>query len=341
MQNLQERKKLHIDFWNGKLEKPLLGVFLPWDTGYPNIDIDLSCGDVVNKNRRAVDFFKNTPDQRIPRVNVNFGPVFPATIAGAKMEWDKDTSWAESDASSMDDVITPSLNPEHPLWLKYKEFFQALVAANFAETMLSPEGLLGPFDILAALTGSEILCMECLMNPEKVANLAKAATDFWIEFYDLNFGLLPEADGVATLFGMYCPGKGLLWSEDFIALCGPDIYRDLVLPCDLRVVEHTDTQYIHVHSGGIKCLEHILKIPGLAGVEISNDPNGPSLEEILEWAQEAYSNGKSVMLSNWERNSTKKEVELILSRIDPSKTIVTLDAKNRAEAEQWQKMFGW
>ena len=46
MLTLAERKKLHINFWEGKLEKPLLGVFLPFDTAYPSIDIDLSCKDM-------------------------------------------------------------------------------------------------------------------------------------------------------------------------------------------------------------------------------------------------------------------------------------------------------
>lgn len=177
------------------------------------------------------------------------------------------------------------------------------------------------------------------MNPEKVAELASAATDFWMEFYDLNIAMLPDHDGVATLFGMYCPGRGVLWSEDFIALCGPDIYKDLVLPCDSRIVEHTDTSYIHIHSGGIKCLEYILKIPGLSGLEISYDPNGPSLEEILEWAQEAYRNNKSVMISTWERHIDKKDVELILSKIDVSRTIVSVDAKDMQQAEYWRDMF--
>lgn len=340
MLTLNERKKLHRDFWEGKLEKPLLGVFLPCDTGYSGIDIDLSCDDVVEKNKRSVEFFKTSPDQRIPRCNVNFGPVFPVAVSGGKMEWDKHTSWAESDAASIDAVKPLVFNPDHPLWINYVEKFNALGAADFAETLLAPEGLLGPFDLIAALTGSELLCIECLMNPEKVAELAGAATDFWLEFYDINLDLLPESDGIATLFGMYCPGRGALWTEDFIALCGPEIYRDLVLPCDTRIAEALDTCYMHVHSGGIKCLEHILKIPTLSGVEISNDPNGPCLEVILEWASEAYRNGKSVMLSNWERHSIRKDVELILSRIDPSRTIVTLDAKDMTEARLWQQMFG-
>lgn len=339
MLTLEEHKQVHKAFWDGKLDKPLLGVFLPFDSGFPGMDIELSVEDVVEKNRRTVEFFKTSPDQRIPHSFVNFGPVFPSALAGGKIEWDQDTSWAESNATSIDDVIVPSFNPEHPLWINYVEKFQALIKADFAGAMPSPIGLLGPFDILAALTGSELLCMECLMNPDKVANLAKAATDFWIEFYDINLAMLPDKDGVATRFGMYCPGKGVLWSEDFIALCGPDIYKELVLPCDTRITENMDTSYIHVHSGGIKCLEHILKIPQLSGVEISNDPNGPTLEVILEWAQEAYRNGKSVMLSNWERHSSKQDVELILSKIDPSRTIVTLDAKDMTEARLWQDMF--
>ncbi len=82
-----------------------------------------------------------------------------------------------------------------------------------------------------------------------------------------------------------------------------------------------------------------MQIPELSGVEISNDPNGPSLEEILNWAQEAYGQGKSVMLSNWKKRLERKDVKLILSRIDPSRTIVTLEAKDMEEAALWRDMF--
>jgi hypothetical protein len=341
MLTLPQRKQLHRDFWDGKLDRPLLGVFLPFDTSFPDMDIELAAKDVVEKNRQAIEFFQNTPDMRIPRGCVNFGPVFPAGVGGCNVKWDQHTCWPESTATSIEDAMAPSLNLNHPLWMKYRERFQALVDADFAEAMLAPAGELGPFDLLAAFVGAELLCMECLTNPESVANLARAATDFWIAFYDLNMSLLSKDDGVATWFGLFCPGKGQLWSEDFTALCGPTVYKDLVLPCDVRIVEHTDTQYIHVHSSAIECLDHILKIPGLSGIEVSNDPNGPPLEAILEWAREAYDKGKSVMLSNWERKSSKADVEMILSRIDPSRTIVTLDAEDHAQAELWQSMFGW
>lgn len=339
MLTLKERKQLHRAFWSGTLKKPLLGLFQPFDSDLPGMDIILSPEDVVTKNRRAVEFFQTTPDQRIPLVTINFGPVFPIAVTGGEIKWDNHTSWAEPQVTSIDDVMLQPINTNHPIWLKYMELNQALVETDFFEAMISPAGLIGPFDILAALTGTELLCIECLVHPEKVANLAKAATAFWIDFYDLNLSIVPQSDGIATRFGLFCPGKGALWSEDFIALCGPDVYKDLVLPCDIQITEHLDTSYIHVHSGGIKCLEHILGIPKLSGVEISNDPNGPPLEEIIDWAQEAYRHGKSVMLSNWERHSSKKDVEFILSKIDLSRTIVTLDAKNTQQAELWSDIF--
>ena len=48
MLTLAERKQLHLDFWAGKLKQPLLGVFMPFASGYPGMDIDLTVDDIGN-----------------------------------------------------------------------------------------------------------------------------------------------------------------------------------------------------------------------------------------------------------------------------------------------------
>jgi len=92
-----------------------------------------------------------------------------------------DTSWTESDVSSVNDIITPVFNPENAFWMNYKEKFQTLCDVDFPETMPTPAGVLGPFDILAGLTSSELLCIECLINPEKVLE----KTELWADMFRL------------------------------------------------------------------------------------------------------------------------------------------------------------
>jgi len=337
---ISEKKKLHTKFWKGELERPMLGVFLPYpEANYPAIDIDLPVKKIMEKNRKWIEFFNNTPDERMPCVWINYGPVFLGALAGAKMEWNNDTSWSRSLASSIDELTPPLFDKNDGLWQNYIAKFIKIKNSHFPNAIIGLTDFIGPFDILAALVGSEALCMDLMLKPEKIEGLAEKCTDLWLACYNEHFELLPEKDGTTDVFGLFCPGRGARWSEDFTALIRPDLYREFVLAHDTRLAANLDTSYIHIHSAGIKSLEHILQIPELSGVEISNDPNGPSLEEILNWAQEAYGQGKSVMLSNWKKRLERKDVKLILSRIDPSRTIVTLEAKDMEEAALWRDMF--
>lgn len=338
--NKKEIKKLHENFWKGELKNPMLGVFVPnKDESFPSIDIDIPNEQFFRKVRSHIDFFRSTPDQRCPCAWVNFGPVFLGALAGAEMSWDNDTSWAENKCSDMNKISKPVFRPNSHWWKKYSAKFAALKKNLPENTFLGITDFIGPFDIMAALAGNETLCMEIMMNPEKVLELSKTSTEFFIDTYTEHWNMLDEHDGVTDVFGLYCPGKGLRWSEDFIALIGPDLYREFVLPEDKKIAQSFDTCYMHVHSSAIKCLEHILSIDELSGIEISNDPNGPALEEILEWAQEAYAKNKSVMLSNWQKKLSEKDVNLILSKIDHSRSIVTLEAESMDEAKHWKTMF--
>jgi hypothetical protein len=320
------------------MTRHLFGFFIPNPTAqpFPGMDQDAAPGVLVAKNRQATTWFNATPDERMPTAWVNYGPVFLAALAGGEIAWDSNTSWARhaSESTPLADLRISHFNPaDNPWWQRYLIHFQYLIDSDIPDAMLGLSDFIGPFDLLAALLGSERLCLEMIGDPDEIHRLADEATHFWLDVYNAHLSLLPDPAGTTDCFGLFCPGRGSRWSEDFIALVGPEFYRDFVMPCDVRLAKALDTSYIHVHSAALPCLEHILAIPELSGIEISNDPNGPPLEALLEWAREARRRDKSVMLSNWQRHLAAADHDLLVSRSSPDATIITLEAGSIAEAE--------
>ncbi len=329
---------LHRRFWAGTLDRHLFGFFIPNPAArpFPGMDQDLAEAELIAKNRQAAAWFNATPDERMPTAWVNYGPVFLAALAGGEIAWDNSTSWARhaDEALPLADLHLPPFAPDgNPWWQRYLRHFRALRAAGVPDAMLGLSDMIGPFDLLAALIGTERLCLEMMGDPDEVVRLGQEATRFWLAVHAAHFALLPDPAGTSDCFGLFCPGRGSRWSEDFIALIGPELYQEFVMPCDLVLAESLDTSYMHVHSAALPCLEHILALPALSGVEISNDPNGPPLGALVEWAQEARRRGKAVMLSNWQRQLSVADHDLLANGTSPGGTVITLEAPSVAAAQ--------
>ena len=70
--------------------------------------------------------------------------------------------------------------------------------------------------------------------------------------------------------------------EDALGLCQPAIYRDIFLKYNADIVRHLGAHVLfHLHSTGCRHYRQVLQIPGLAGLEITVEANGPPLSELL------------------------------------------------------------
>lgn len=323
---VEEKILLHQKFWKGELEHPMRGIFANFASEYnfPSIDLTLSSEEISLKNKLQIQNTKEE-DDRMEFSFVNFGPAFLAALAGANFESDRNTSWAEpANFADLSELTISDFNSSHPLWVSYREKFLKVQEIN-SEWMMSLCDMTGPFDILAGVIGSERLCLEMIENSEQVKRLSDEATRFWFQVYDEHYSLLKEKRGTVDVFGLYMPGRGARWSEDFIALISPDMYEEFVLPCDIQIASRLDTSYIHLHSAALSSVDRILKNTNLKGVEISNDPNGPNLDTLIEAGKRVVEAGKSLMMSNWQRDLSSQDIEKILNSIPTHSLIVTYE----------------
>jgi hypothetical protein len=292
----------------------------------PSIDLELGAREIFEKNLRRVEGTAEADPDRMPFFAVNYGPAFLPALAGAEFEWDRDTSWSRPSAPDpLSDLRIRDFDPSCDLWRSYERKFTEV--QDLADGwMMSTCDMVGPFDILAGVVGSERLCIEMAEDSGDLKRLASEATRFWMQVYEAQLSVLKERHGTADVFGLYMPGRGARWSEDFIALISPRMYEEFVLPCDIRIADSLDTSYIHVHSAAIGSVEAVLRNKTLDGVEISNDPNGPPLADLISAGKAVCETGKSLMMSNWQVDLADDELAMILASLPHRGLIVTHEA---------------
>lgn len=336
MSVLEERIELHKKLWAGELCRPLLGFFAGGRPAapYPDIDIATPAGDLIGKYEREARWVNSLPSDRVAVARVNYGTSLAPALAGADFRYNDYTSWAIPLGGQAEDLDIPPLDRELPLWRSYEEKLRCLAEHGVEGAVVTSGAMVGPMDILSALLGPERLCTEMMDAPDVLAQKADDCARLWLEVYEAHLEILGRPDGQAG-FGIYLPGRGCLWSEDVSALLGPAQFEQFLVPAVRKVAGFLDTAMLHTHSGALACLGLLAGIDELHGVEISNDPTGPPLEAVVEAGVALQATGRPVMFSNWERPLSEPQVETILDRSDPGRTIITLEVTGPEEAQHY------
>ncbi len=174
--------------------------------------------------------------------------------------------------------------PAREAWFRcLRQQTEWLVGTAPPDCWISPTILRGPSDVLAALRGlTDFLC-DLRDAPEVITEAAGRIQRLLLRAIDQHFALVkPKQGGYGHIFGYWAPGPTIALQEDTLGLCHPGLYRDLFLPYTAEAVRHLgECVVFHLHSTGLQHVHHVLGIPGLAGVQITVEANGPPLENLL------------------------------------------------------------
>jgi hypothetical protein len=120
-------------------------------------------------------------------------------------------------------------------------------------------------------------------NPQVVERAASRVNQVLMMEIDIHYSLVqPKLGGYAHIFGYWAPGKTIMLQEDALGMCSPSIYRDIFMQFNAAIVKHLGPHVLfHFHSTGYKHYTHVLNIPGIAGVEITLETIGPTLQDLV------------------------------------------------------------
>lgn len=147
---------------------------------------------------------------------------------------------------------------------------------------LSPTILRGPSDVLAAIRGLPNFLCDLYDAPTAVEKAAERIQSLFWRALDTHFSMVkPKWGGYGHIFGYWAPGPTIAIQEDVLGLCRPAIYCDLFLKFSAECARRLGPYVIfHLHSTGYRHYEHVLKVPGLAGLQMTIEANGPPLADL-------------------------------------------------------------
>lgn len=174
---------------------------------------------------------------------------------------------------------------------------EQLLATCPSDCWISPTIMRGPSDIIAAMRGLTEFYMDLCTDPGAMAALAARVNQLWMKVAELHFSrVTPKLGGYGHIYGYWSPEKTTVIQEDALGMCSPGIYREIFMEHNARLVRHLGAHVLfHLHTTGYGHYRDVLSIPGLAGLEITVEANGPRLAELLPVLQEVLERSRLLL----------------------------------------------
>lgn len=272
--------------------------------------------------------------EAMPSFRPGFGPDQVAAFLGAPLvvgaETD-DTSWSVKIVKDWAEFLPLSIKEDNSYWQAMRRF-HAMAEEHFRGRALIAEiDLHSNADLLEGLRGAQDLLLDMIDCPDLVQQAMDQARAVYRRVSDA-FAHFGNKDALGTTSGltMYHRGRFNRIQSDFIALLGPDLFRQFVLPAIEEEANYLDRSCFHLDGpDALRHLDDILAVGKIDAVEwIPGDGNKRAVHwpEVLHRIQDA---GKIVFL-----HATPDEVRKVHREYRPELMCYNLRAKSVSEGEQ-------
>jgi hypothetical protein len=172
---------------------------------------------------------------------------------------------------------------EETRWFRYmREGYAHLRGRNDGSFVLAVRGTMAPMDLANALRGDELF-VDFLAEPE----FAHRLMAFCVRALRWYFPRLASwadraAGGLVYSYGGWMGPRSIgHLSNDAALLCSPEVYAEFGFPYETAQVAGYDQVLYHVHNEKMHFVPRLSALPGLALLEVSDDPRTlPPLEDL-------------------------------------------------------------
>jgi len=306
----------HQSFWRREpVERPLVGQSLR-ESVFPleNLIKGFSQGVITPENIHAEDFlpthrYTSIVQESGDLVNTEWAvPALPWTeaMAGCPVEVviESGTTWAALACPSS--MPLSSFRPVlQPAWLdKLIECTRALVTDAGGRYAVATTLMRGPMDMLAAMIGTQRLCLAMVDEPTEIERLLDFCTTLWIQAAQAQLACIPPiAGGYINRYKVWAPGTSVVTQADISNLISPRQYKKFLLPCDARIGATFDYLTLHSHSAGQTQLDLMLGLDALDCIEIAVDHLGPTFFELIPLFKKILEHKPLVLMNTYEEET--------------------------------------
>lgn len=273
---LAEVVERHRLLWSGQLRHGILARIdaadIPFDDPLqhcPDIPQMAAAWDANYRVRSSVE------DDLIPVARVSFGSAAFGGFLGAQVQFDHGPGWSTPFLENYDQVGELKFDEENP-WIKRLmeacRYFLEIAQGKFALCETEPmDGL----NLVEVLRGGRVY-LDVLDEPKALERLLKFSVEFNFRLIQMQREVIAPAleyqDGIFSMFRIWLPGKTPWMSVDTYGQCSPAVFAKFGAPYLQQTIDGFGGGWIHLHSSALHLIPELLRLTGIVGLGIYDDP---------------------------------------------------------------------
>lgn len=345
----QERVNL---WWNNeKADRPLIQIFAPRDK---------AVYEVPAKKPQSIHDFWTKPDVVIPRLINSLGRTYyggeafpvmqpmPGSIVSITCKYlgapnkyiDENTAWSEPIIEDWDNCPPLDFDELNEWWRITMDSMNAGARAiedQDLECFMSIPDLNGPTEVLSGLRNPEKMCMDLILEPEKICKATEKVQKAWFEAWK-------RTSQIASCFGGYFTWMGI-WSEtpaidlqsDFSTLISPHMFNDYIYPFIKEQAEAFPRNIFHLDGPDmIRHLDTLMSDKNINAIQWVQGAGAGKVSEWMDVMKKIQSGGKSLYIY-----CDEDEVEYLCDNLDSRGLMMVLrDCTSESRANELLELVG-
>ncbi len=269
-------------------------------------------------------------DDSIPSICPQFGIAEHAAWLGLDVRLQQDTCLPVPSIHSIDDVDRLTLRTDTP-WFGYmKRGYDHLRSRKDGTFVLSVRGTGCPMDLANLLRGDDLFT-DFIEDKPSAHRLMEFLTQAIPWYFDQLLSWADELHGGHVFMlssGWMSAGTLGHLSNDAAMLCSPEVYREFGLPYEARLVSPRYRRALyHIHNQHLHYVPDLVRLPRLALLEVSADPQlNPPIEDLPRI--KAAVGGTSLMLT-----MDSDQLRAHLGELGDRNALVRVRCRDREDAQ--------
>jgi hypothetical protein len=272
----------------------------------------------------------------------NLGPDLYAAFFGCELEFGEVTSWSQPIIEDLSDESSwrrPVFDPGNPYLQKLKTMTDLALEKCQGVALVGLTSWCPGIDCVAAWLGPENLCMNLMLEPERVKQLLEASMEPFPGVFGEFSGAI-RGKGLPTVSWMGIPVDGVshIAQADFSNMISPTQFKEFCLPYLREEIAGMDRVIFHMDGKGVaNHLDYLLAEPGIQAIQWAQGVGDDA--PILQWIpliKRIQSAGKSVVV-----DLTPAELEPFMAQVRPEGIFLWIAAEENDQDAIVRRLLSW
>lgn len=290
-----------------------------------DIDFQVACVDIYAANTYWAA-------ESLPVYMPNLGPEILTACYGAELNFTEDTSWSEPILHDWADIPKLKIDPANEYLNNILAMTRRALEVGRGKFIVGLTDIHPGGDLAASFRDPQQLCVDLVMEPERVKELLAQIYNAFFEFYEMNERVIRAAGQtiISSWLSLFVENQRYyIPSNDFSIMVSTEMFKEFFVDELIAEIEWLDRSIYHLDGpGALRHLDLLLDIKKLDAIQYVYGDGAKPASRWMDVYKRIQDAGKKMHISveSWE-------VDLFMQNLNPEGVMMQTSVDSVEEAD--------